>query len=374
MTAESMIACLSCGQQTNAASRACTRCGQPFPWSFQYDKLEEQLKAREVNRIRATATLVQEAFEAAKGGKPVSLAAIKGFVTSWLFPRTVIVLGSLIGGVLLLAQTYILWNQTRLLELQTRAAQLEQVLKLKDRLAAISAQTATLTRLREAYGRKLIVPTCSNDKCRSTLVRDTLQGLREDDPIAPAAESKDVWLSLGRQLSEMSSAAEKIVRQPTVSIREGDLPNNLAVVTDLLRPASSACLLEGTRLATLIERANAFALLAANSHWLVSPSENLERYISFYKQFEQVKRNTDMGLIQFEDAAGNVADLMAHTRREQYDRSAFRTSYSLPKFAEDVLALHEATLSSLDELLAACNALAVQDRMAFAAINVSFGQ
>ena len=374
MKTGSMISCPSCGRQTDAASRTCADCGVPFPWSLHYDKLEEQLKERESNRIRATATLVQEAFEAAKGGKPVSLAAIKGFVTSWLFPRTVIVLGSLLGGVLLFAQTYILWNQTKLLELQTRAAQLEQVVKLRDRLATISAQTAALTRLREAYARKIIVPGCSNDKCKANLVRDTLQGLREDNPVAPTSESRDIWISLGKQLSEMSSAAERIVRQPVVSIREGELPNTLAVVTDLLRPAASACLLDGTRSATLVERANSFALLAANSHWLVHPSENLVQYVSFYKQFPQVKSNTNMGLIQYESAAEDVAVLAARTRGEQRDRSAFRTSYTLPQLASDVRALHEATLSSLDELLAACNALATQDRTALAAIDVSLGR
>ena len=105
-----MIACPNCGQQTLGEATSCSHCAKDFPWTLQIGKLQDQIKERETNRVRATATLVQEAFEAAKSGKPVSLAAIKGFVTSWLFPRTIIVLGSLLGGVVLVAQTYILWN------------------------------------------------------------------------------------------------------------------------------------------------------------------------------------------------------------------------------------------------------------------------
>lgn len=374
MTTQTTISCPSCGQKTVSDSRSCASCQAAFPWSLQFERLEDQIKERESNRIRATATLVQEAFEAAKGGKPISLAAIKGFVASWIFPRAVVVLGSLLGVIVLVAQTYILWNQTRLLELQARAAQLEQVVKIRDRLASISGQIAALTRLREAYGKTLSQIDCTAETCKSTLVQKTLMDLREDNPVAPRSDSQQVWVSLGRQLSEMSSTAERLVRQPVVSIREGELPNNLAVVTDLLRPAASACLLEGAQAATLIERANAFTLLAANSHWVTQPAENMAQYVSFYKRFGQVKRNTDMGLIQFEGAAEDVSYLMSRMRGESRGRGSFRKEYTLYQLASDVRALHQATLSSLDSLLAACNKLASQDTAALAAINIRIEQ
>ena len=117
-------------------SQCCAQCGSPFPWAVEVERLQEQLKERETSRIRSTATLVDEMFNAAKSGKPVSMAAIKGFVTSWLLPRTVIVVGSLAGAVILAIQTYILWNQMRMLSLQTQAAQLEQSTKLRERAAS----------------------------------------------------------------------------------------------------------------------------------------------------------------------------------------------------------------------------------------------
>jgi hypothetical protein len=371
----SPITCPSCGEKVAYDKPACPSCTKPFPWSIEIEKVQEQLKERETNRIRATATLVQEAFEAAKGGKPISISAIKGFVTSWLFPRTVIILGSLLGGIVLVAQTYILWNQTRLLELQTRAAQLEQVVKIRDRLAVVSAHATALARLKTAYGTQLDLPPCESEACKSNRVRATLTGLREDLPTIPAPDAKVIWLALSAKLAAIARDADRIVRQPKVSIRESDVPNNLAVVTDLLRPAASYCLLDGAQSAALIERGNAFALLTANAHWISFPLEKPNEYVAFYKKFEQVKGNTTMGLIQYESAIEGMATAIKRPSSASLAKGErLDDSYTLGTYIEELKSLHAAMLSSLDAVIQACNLLSEQDKSALGAVSIPIRQ
>lgn len=114
----------------------CAECKALFPWAIEVKEIREDIKSREVNRGRATFTLIDELFAQAKGGKPVSLAALKGFAFAWLFPRTLIVIGSVITGLVLIVQTFIIYRQTELLGKQTAAAQLEQAEKLRSRITA----------------------------------------------------------------------------------------------------------------------------------------------------------------------------------------------------------------------------------------------
>jgi hypothetical protein len=350
------ITCPYCSQRVGSQTSSCANCNKIFPWSIETDRLQEQMKERETSRVRATVTLVQEALETARGGRPVSLSAIKGFVTAWLFPRAVVVIGSLLGGVVLVAQTYILWNQTRLLDLQTKAAQLEQVVQIRDRLGIISAHMTALARLKTVYNAGINIPPCNSSACGSNVVRTTLRGLREDIPDLPPLEAKVVWLSLSEQLAAISRDANRIVRQPKVSIREDEIPNDLAVVTDLIRPAATYCLLEGNKSAPLVEQANAFALLTENSHWLAQPLDKPDEYIAFYNQFPQIKTNTQMGLIQYEEAVKGVIAAVrtssTPSKQEEPD-----DSYTLLSYLQDVRALHGGLLSSLDNLLEACRRL-----------------
>lgn len=135
---ETNIKCPYCRGSIVADAATCLHCQEPLPWASEIARLQEQLKERETSRLRATFTLVDELMGASKSGKPVSMAAIKGFITSWLFPRTVIILGSLLGGAVLVAQTVILYNQTNLLDTQAKAAQIEQEGKLRERIANLS--------------------------------------------------------------------------------------------------------------------------------------------------------------------------------------------------------------------------------------------
>ena len=91
----------------------CAECKAIFPWAVEAKELREEIKSREVNRGRATFTLIDEVVTHAKGGKPVSAAALKGFAFAWLFPRTMIVIGSIITAAVLIAQTAIIYKQTQ---------------------------------------------------------------------------------------------------------------------------------------------------------------------------------------------------------------------------------------------------------------------
>lgn len=139
---------------------ACAFCGSRFPWADEIAELRNQLKEREVGRLRATTTLVEEVFQSWRTGRPVSLSALKGFVGAWLFPRALIVVGSVVGGLVLLAQTIILYNQTKLLDVQARAAQIEQEGKLRDRVVAMQTIVTLWPVLEKTVGMQLRPPSC----------------------------------------------------------------------------------------------------------------------------------------------------------------------------------------------------------------------
>jgi hypothetical protein len=123
----------------------CVSCNVLFPWVVDRERLRDEMKEREPNRVRATITLVQELFGWARGEGPPSIAAVRGLVFAWLFPRALIVLGSVIGGLALLLQTWILWNQTALLKSQAVTAQMQQQMWLRDRVTTLQADVAVLS-------------------------------------------------------------------------------------------------------------------------------------------------------------------------------------------------------------------------------------
>jgi len=126
--------------------------------------------------------LIDEVYAAGKGGKPVSVAAIKGFAFAWLFPRTVIVVGSIISGLVLVAQTVILYRQmgvmeaqTELMRGQTAAAQLDRAEKLRLRIAANIDLISRLDNLAGAFMPNAFE--CSAD-CGSATLEDVLRELQ----------------------------------------------------------------------------------------------------------------------------------------------------------------------------------------------------
>lgn len=132
----------------------CAECKALFPWAIEAREIREDIKSREVNRGRATFTLIEEIYKYGKEGKPVSMAAMKGFAFAWLFPRTVILLGSILAGAVLVVQTAIIYRQNELIEgqnelmqKQTVAMQLEHTEKLRLRIAANAELVDRLTEL-----------------------------------------------------------------------------------------------------------------------------------------------------------------------------------------------------------------------------------
>lgn len=159
------IKCPYCFAPCEAASEQCAFCGSGFPWAASIRELRNDVKSREVNRGRATATLIEEGWEAARGGKPISVSAVKGFMFAWLFPRSVIVLGSVAAALMLGIQTWILSEQSQLLAGQTAAARMEQDARLEARIARNKIYADRLSQMVPNTSLLAEIPQECNDDC-----------------------------------------------------------------------------------------------------------------------------------------------------------------------------------------------------------------
>jgi hypothetical protein len=131
------LLCPYCKEKCPSGASACSGCGATFPWVREIAEIRDQLKERETSRLRATTTLVDELFRSSRGEGAVSLSALKGFVGAWLFPRALIVIGSLAGVIILGMQTYILWSQSKMLASQAEAAKEDRANRLRERLMIV---------------------------------------------------------------------------------------------------------------------------------------------------------------------------------------------------------------------------------------------
>lgn len=96
----------------------CSSCLKPFPWIDSELRLTNAIKEREVSRLRATLTLAEDIYKSIREGKPVPVSSIKGMIFSLLMPRAVLIVGSLFGAILLAVQTYLLYRQFIVMDLQ----------------------------------------------------------------------------------------------------------------------------------------------------------------------------------------------------------------------------------------------------------------
>lgn len=144
--------CPFCKAECSRGARSCPSCSAQFPWTEELEEIRDLIREREVSRLRATSALVTEVFDAARGQGTVSISTLKGFVFAWLFPRTIIVLGSILAGLALGVQTYIIWNQTRLLEIQATAARIEEIDRLRERQTSIRQSTRKLKNISALMG------------------------------------------------------------------------------------------------------------------------------------------------------------------------------------------------------------------------------
>lgn len=351
--------CPYCKAPYKEGSRKCMHCGSLFPWAAEVEQLHQQLKERETNRIRATATLVQELFGAAKGGPPVSMSAIKGFVTSWLFPRTLIVIGSLVGAVILGIQTYILWNQTKMLALQTQAAQLDQSAKLRERMATNALLATDIKRLILAYSKKVDVAGCRSDECARVTVADLMKGLRQTPPVTPNEASRASWLEVSNKLRSLDEAAERIVRSPEeLSFTHEQPLEKLRIVKERIKPAILNCQFDPSRSVHLISQTTAFAILTDTAIWVDMPLTNS----SLLARNAGIKDNTDNGLLDYESAIWELPSVLGHAEiQDNESRASLRKTYDSGNFFADALELQEQVVASLEELASTCQSLLQRD-------------
>lgn len=218
--------CPYCKKPQEPAVEVCSACGATLPWVHGHQELRQeianlraQVKEREVSRFRATVTLVEEFFVYARGGQPVSLAALKGFITAWLFPRTLIVIGSIVGGLILAVQTYIIWSQTQLLAQQADTARIEQAGKLRERIAA---RNQFIDRIGGVYPSKIKQLQCEEKECSNVTLHD----------VAARQEDKSKWGSIDNYLQsivdETNTALALVFALPNGDVnrtkRDGPLP------------------------------------------------------------------------------------------------------------------------------------------------------
>lgn len=111
--------------------------------------LEDTIKQRDNNRLRTAYTLANEFYDLVTKGKPVSRGAWQGFVFSMLNSQKIVVAGSIIGGIVLLAQTYLMYKQYGIAEAQ-RLIMAEQTAFLGAQTDAIKQQTKLLEQQTQA--------------------------------------------------------------------------------------------------------------------------------------------------------------------------------------------------------------------------------
>ena len=126
--------CPYCKAPYQVKNGACAHCEVVFPWEAIGERLTDEIKSREANRARATFTLVDEVFQAASGKGKLSNAAVKGFFFAWIYPRTVIVIGSILSALILTFQTWLICQQTQLIKYQSDAARVENAARLRERI------------------------------------------------------------------------------------------------------------------------------------------------------------------------------------------------------------------------------------------------
>ncbi|CAD6882178.1 hypothetical protein [Methylomonas albis] len=103
--------CPFCAAINRSDAGKCSTCQQPFPWAESEARIINLIKEREISRVRATLTVVEDLYATVREGKPFPVSSLKGLIFSWLLPHAVVIIGSLIGALLLSVQTYLIYQQ-----------------------------------------------------------------------------------------------------------------------------------------------------------------------------------------------------------------------------------------------------------------------
>lgn len=160
---------------------SCPKCQAPLPWAAVAKELRDEMKARETSRLRATATLVHEISGALSGGPRPSIQAVTGLVNAWMLPRVVLVVGSMLGGIAVVLQLFVLMKQTEVMQGQTELlarqtistdAQLAEIYRA--RIARLEAVRAGLVPLYQ-HMENPMSPVCAPDKCPDVTIADIIR-------------------------------------------------------------------------------------------------------------------------------------------------------------------------------------------------------
>lgn len=245
--------CFSCGAKFVDFGGVCKKCKAPLPWAEDIRKMRDELKEREVNRGRATFTLIDELVGHAKGEKPVSVAAIKGFAFAWLFPRTLIVVGSIITGLVLIVQTAIIFQQTQLLERQTEAAQVDRAEKLRVRAGESSLLVRKLAKYVDALDGPLPI-WCRAGKCAGTNVERLMQEIVDRKAFDSFENAKALTpdaYTLLRAIGTAQHLRSKLEGKPIDESGRGYA--SLAAVDEVIDQSVLRCLYEPARAGRLTQ-------------------------------------------------------------------------------------------------------------------------
>jgi hypothetical protein len=252
------------------------------PWSKDIEDIRGQLKSRETNPVRAIATFVDELFIQSRGGKAVSKEAITGLVFSLLRPRFIIAAGSLISGALLITQTVILNNQTKLLSSQADAADLERMVLLSGQADHILSTMGNISEIFE-----FIVGAQEaecDDNCKKQAAGPALKAaIAKIGPPVRLSEASPMLLASERErerqkpLSSAEAAAfNAALRMKAIDKRLGKVENesfhalfNREFFRKTLRPATSLCAINPNHTAeteeSFVHLSNAISLMGTST-------------------------------------------------------------------------------------------------------------
>jgi hypothetical protein len=240
--------CPFCKAAYEIGCTACPTCQTTFPWTADIERLKDEIKSREPSRVRASLALAEEVVETIRTGKPVSSGAIKGLITAWLLPRTVIVMGYLIGATILALQTWILWNQTQFLATQTRAAQIEQAAKLRERLGLTVNYKHRLDNIAHSLMSRVWETDCAVEYNKIDIIT-LIRALTPGTPKTLSLEEYLGWNEFARKIAfiagSVGSNASSPPNRTIVGVRQ--------LVNDVLQPIRIHCRFEFDKTVYLLE-------------------------------------------------------------------------------------------------------------------------
>lgn len=371
--------CPYCSTSLENGAKRCASCNSSLPFALEEEikNLHNLMKERETNRLRATTTLIDEIICSTRENRPISLAPIKGFIASWLVPKTVIMLGSIIGGILLLAQTYIIFQQTQLLSVQTEAAQIDQALKLREKIANTKKSSLNIEKIISIYSKQINSPDCAKfscDKYSVNLIKPFLKPQTDNtgNPLGYFINKEEMplWDEIVKELIKFPLAARLLndSYEPFIKLREQDddtiyLKNkliNTETVLESINSATNQCLYDPNKSETLTDDALLFTRLTDNSTGLFFYLK-----IALHNGDEnEFGRNTDLRILSFINDITRLAikrNYLNNSDINEKEVANFFSTYRFTTFINDVFFTQNEFIKNLKELSQKCNSINQQD-------------